>query len=402
MIFIYFGILLFLCLKFKKRDSVAFFLLMVYLSSSFLSVLGEIYYPSKYSINNWAILYYIVCIVMILSPFLIFGKYDSSSFVFNDKYIRNLSIILILFGLIGVYYSIQKLFSISTLVNNLNEVRQSYYQGYELVESSGSIIEILSNWVNNINYLSLFFCVYFLTRKRLVYALLLFVASLSMPMSQMCIGEREATLVWVANFIYSIIFFKESIPSNILLKFKRISFLIFTPMLAFFIAMTISRFGNEDGGIFKGLFVYGGEQCQNFSYFFTHLDEQKLGGKLNFGYLFPLKSQLQGPINDYISSPIYLNVFGGIPGSLFLDFGYSTIFYIMVYSLISFVLLKRRKLYKYSLWKCIFIYFNFQILFTGVFYYDFTTKYAFITHILLFFSLLFNNLILRNLKVIKK
>ena len=402
MIFLYFLFLFSLFLKFKKRDSVAFFLLAVYLSSSFLSLLGEIYYPSKYDINDWAILYYIICIIMSLLPFLIFGKYSSSSFLFNDRYIRYLSIVLISFGLISLYYSIQNLFTISTVVNNLRDVRQSYYQGYELVESSNSLIEILSNWVNNINYLSLFFSVYFLTRKRFIYALLLFIASLSMPINKMCIGEREATLIWVANFTYSIIFFREAIPSNILLTFKKVSLVILIPMVVFFVAMTISRFEDEDGGILKGLFVYGGEQCQNFSYFFTHLDEQKLGGKLNFGYLFPLKSQLQGPINDYISSPIYLNVFGGIPGSLFLDFGYFTIFYIMVYSLISFILLKQSKQYKYSFWKCIFLYFNFQILFTGVFYYDFTTKYALVMHILLYSSLLFYNLILRNFKVIKK
>lgn len=381
MIVVYFILLLVLYCLLRKNTHQASLLLGLYLISAFFSLIKYFFSISiEEPINEFATFYYIVCIFIGLAPFLIFGRFNSNHYHLPSNLILYLSILVILGGLINLCYTIPRLFTLSTIVNNLRDIRAMYYQGDNpFAEDRMPLLELISNLIQYISFLAPLFCLYYYTNKKYILSTLLFIASLSSPFAGLLIGEREATLVWISNYLFSFVFFKSALDATKLRKIYRISFLLSFPLLLFLVIMTISRFSDEEGGVFNGIITYAGEQPFNFSYFFNHLSDQSLDGKLNFGYFFPTAQRINGQLNEYLSSPKYLNVFASFPGSFFLDFGYAAIFYIiLISSIVVFFLYKKRSQLKYSFFQLYILYLLFQILFMGIFYYDFTSSYAII------------------------
>lgn len=378
-----------LYLRYRKENSIRRWILGLYCFSALCSVFYPFFRNVDYEQDGIAYIYYTICNLILLSPVLYFGNINCKDFVFPEKFARWMGYILVVFGVISLANILPQLFTLRTFLNNLSEIRSAYYNNEELTEVNTSLIYVLANWVMYIQFFSPTFAfMNFINGKRLM-AFLLCVVSLVPALNRLLIGEREACVVVLSNFIFAYIFFRPVLSDDFAKKIKKIGILFTAPLALFVVAMTFSRFGESDGGVIGGIMAYVGEQPYNFSYFFSNIniEEQYLGGKLSFGYLFPKSEQLEGQINEYIFAGEYLNVFAGIPGTMLLDFSYAAIFVILLMASVfwgTFRLNRRKEMMKYdfSIFMLFLIYY--QIIFMGIFYFDFKSKYDILMCLILF------------------
>ena len=391
LVIFYFFIILIFFLKIRKENSIRRWVFGLYTFSAFWSVLYPLVLPVNYQQDVIAYVYYTICTLIILYPIWRFGKVSCLDFTYPEKFIIYSSYVLIVFGILGLINVLPQIFSLRTYINNVSDVRTAYYRGDALAETSTSFVFVLANWVSYIQFFSpIFAWLNFFKGKKIVAVLLCFVSFLP-AFNGLIIGEREASVVVLSNFIFSFIFFRPILSDKFISAVKKIGLLLTSPFVVFIIAMTFSRFDDSDGGILGGLLVYIGEQPYNFSYFFSHIniEQQHLGGRLSFSYMFPESQRLEGQINDYINAGEYLNVFAAIPGSILLDFAYSAIIVILLISLffLSVFSSKRNRKtnkYNFSVFMALLIYY--QIVFMGIFYFDFTSKYVVFMCILMFIA----------------
>ncbi len=384
-ILVYFLIILLIFFPYRRENTIRRFILGIYLLSAFVTVIKSIVAPEDFPINPIAILYYTICTIILLFPFIKYGNIDCRKCSFSKQFIDVLSYILIIFGIISWIYTLPRIFTLQTLVNNLSDVRNAYYRGEQLIETSTSTIEILANWVSHIQYISPFLAFYYHIKKNIIKTCLLSICAITPALNNILIGEREAIIVLFSNFIFAYIFWIPYLNKSQIIFLKKIALFLSLPFIIFIITMTFSRFSEYENGVGNSLLVYIGEQPYNFSYFYTYLniDEQSMDGKLNFGIFFPEEEQAKEPINTYISSSKYLNVFAAIPGSFLLDFAYYAVIICVILATIFVVLIKNKK-GRYDFGNVLMYLIYFQIIFMGVFYFDFTRKYSIIMSIIIY------------------
>ena len=373
--------LLFLSLFFKYKNikgntKVLLFFYLISVSVSLINYIFQIRLDEP--INDFAVLYYLICLILLLYPFFKNGCFTYENYYFPPRLMKIISWVLIISGLINMVYSITELSSLVTNIEDFLSLRESYYHdihssSYHYVPKNS--LHVLTNVISYVSYLCPICSLYYILKGNTKLFILLLIASLVTPIRLMLIGEREACLVVISNYIFAYYFFSDSFDDKIKRKIKLTFSVPLIFLGGFIVLMTFMRFNDRLGA---SLIAYIGEQPFNFSYFFNHLESQSLGGKLNFGYFFPEEEQLTEQINHCISSSKYLNVFGGIVGSLFLDFGYFTIVVCLIFSLFFSTLFKlfaNKRNNKLPFVHFFLLLLLYQILFVGIFYNEYTTKY---------------------------
>lgn len=380
MVVILFLLFLFLFLRYKNKSGNTKVLLGFYLISSFFSLVNYIYQIVPYEhMNNFAILYYIICLYMLLYPFLKNGQFVYKDYDFSPKLLNIISWILIVTSIIAMAYNLTSLIPKVNKLDEFFELRANYYNDLRLGPKNQTqqqpLLQTLANLPLYVSYLTPICCFYNILKGNNKLGILLLISSFSNPIRLMLVGEREASLVVIANFIFAYYFFCNDFTREMRKKVKLLVSIPFIFLGAFIILMTILRFSD---GLVESLIVYIGYQPYNFIDFFDHLSSQTLDGRLNFGYLFPKEMRLVENLNYYVNSPKSLNVFAGIVGSLFLDFGYYTIFVCLLFSILFSTIFKRilsrneKKLPFLHFFLQIFLY---QVLFMGIFYNDYNSIY---------------------------
>lgn len=392
---LYCFLLLILFFKYTKKLSIARLVLGCYLLSCLFSIIGVSFGYNEVELDNIATMYYSFCMLISLSPILFYANTDCRFFTFNERFIKYFSIVLIILSFIKIYYSIAYFSILAVAASQLSDIRSNYYQGNMDFWVPSNKIELVSNLIVYISYLSPYFGVYYLIRNKLFMAVLLLLSSMCVPINGLCIGEREASLKWFFNCFCAVLFFLPMISIE-LKKILRIGSLILVgPVVLFVMMMTISRFGGDgDSDIIKSLYIYAGAMPENFSYFFNKLNPM-IGGNLNFNFFMPGKELLEGQYNEFISADRYLNIFAGMPGTLWLDFGHFTILYVIFITMLMLVLMRKdRKKIRHSFLQFYFYVVQLQVLFMNIFYYDFGSKYLlswfFIISFILLMFLLFD------------
>lgn len=368
----YFLILLYILLKLTKRKTIARFIIFLYFVSSGISLYGVIAGYNEVDVDNIATLYYISCVLISLYPILKYANKDCTDFTYNEKFIKYFSYILIIFSFLKIYYALSDFSVIATSASSLSDVRSNYYQNGRDFLAPESSIEIIANLIVYISYLSPYFALYNLATGKKLIAILLLIASLCVPIDGLCIGEREASLKWLFNIFAAVLFFYPILSVEIKKKLKKGIIILLVPVIVYLVLMTIARFSDS---ILYSIYTYTGAMPENFSYLFYKVNPM-LGGVLNFNFLIPNAPELNGPLNSFILSDRYLNVFGGMPGSLWLDFGYYTILYVI--SITFFMLFVMHKYNSKNTFIQLFLLIvQLQVVFMNIFYYDFTLKYGF-------------------------
>lgn len=202
-------------------------------------------------------------------------------------------------------------------------------------------------------------------RQNRILGILLIIVSSSSLISSLKIAERQGILLYIGNVLFSYLIFKNDFSKSIRNKILLISAIILGLSITLIGAISFSRFGEDSDTLISSLVDYSGIQPFNAAYFLEKLHNQALGGRLNFPFLTRTPMILQ--INDEISAAEYLNVFGSIVGSYYLDFGYFTVFVIIFVAILFYRLMnifKRKGSLLFFYFYC--LYFN--IMFIGVFY----------------------------------
>lgn len=370
--------------KYKKNNGncVGTWLLLWYAITSILTVLEFYINPINSSyLDQASTIYYVVCQIIALYPFLLIAKYDCRKFQFCEELFLYLAYVLIPFGLYNLIQACVDLYgNINMLFGNISAIRQSFYSSF-LESHEASPFQKLNIIVRRFNYMSPFLAFYFLCRNKKKIALWLLVASIASPLGQITKGEREGSLKYIVNIYFCYLFFKPALSEVVVKKVKTIGIGILVPFVIFIVAMTFSRFGGTGlSGVLDSLFLYGGDQPFFFTTIFndSNILDQIQGGRVNFQYFFPVRERVQGQINLYIDSELYLNQFCGMPGSLFLDFGYNTIYVILFCSMIYVCLIyaSKKERGRYPVHILFLLYLSFQVLYMNIFYYDFCDLFS--------------------------
>lgn len=376
---LYFLLFFVLWLGFRKnaKGSVGELLLLFYLVSAFLSLLIEFSdtFEKPAELDLSSILYYVACVLISLFPFLLLSKYDSRNFYFPSQLMNYVTYFIIVFGLIELVSSTAELYSNrATIVSNIAALREGFYKILGESQNNTFLKKILI-YVLPFQYMSPFCSMYYLSRGKKSLAVWAAVASLCVPVHGMTVGERQATLKFFSNYAFCYLFFRNEIPTTVKSRIKKIGIFGMIPLAIFFITMTFGRFGGTSTGTFNSLLMYGGKQPYFFTYLYNdpNIVEQSFGGRYTFSYLFPLNERASNQLNNNISTDIYLNQFGGLPGSMFLDFGYWTIFVIFGFALAYYIMIKIASLRKdkFPFYLLFIFYFSYQVLFMNIFYYEF-------------------------------
>lgn len=383
----YFLIFLLLFLRYRKRNkkSVGSLLLAFYAMSALLTAIIAIS-PSFYWLNDldWgSTSYYVSCFIISLLPYLYLGKLNSLSFQIPDKLIHYLSIFLIIFGVIQLFNSLTFIIAnFNTFLYNIASVREGFYSDLGETVQLGFFDKILV-FVRPLQFMSPFCFFFFLIKRNKKMATWSAIASLSVPLQGITIGEREAILVFFSNYAFCYLFFRPEISESLKGRIKRVALIAAVPFMLFFMAMSFGRFGESQGGVATSFLSYGGKQPYFFAYLFNDpsIEAQKLGGRFCFQYLFPSSQRAWRQLNEYITSDVYLNQFGGMPGSLFLDFGYYSIFVVILIAVVYYILIKtsKRTNGKYPFYILFLFYFSYQVLFVNIFF----LRYIYLTVVFL-------------------
>lgn len=391
----FFLFFLFLLISYGKKAkwSVGFLLLAFYTFSALLTFIESFVGSVNYDhLEIKATLYYTACVLLSLWPFLILGKNDCRNFEFSDGLLKALSYLLIFFGLIELTTSIVDLYAKwDTIVNNLVTIRTDFYDTMNDAVEGRNVFYKMSRVTHHMQFMAPFCCIYFITKNKNNIAWWLFLASLSFPIKNMTIGEREASLVFLSNYAFCILFFKSALRNEVKRKLFSGIAIALIPFVVFLVAMTFARASFKDETAGTNLLRYGGDQPFFFSYLFNtpSIHEQRLEGRLSFQYLFPLKEQIQDQLNNHIQASNYLNQFGGLPGTFYLDFGYYAIIVITMVSLLYYFIINasRKRLGRYPFYLLYLFYFSYQIVFMNLFYFDFGRLFSvFLPVIFLIFS----------------
>ena len=244
--------------------------------------------------------------------------------------------------------------------------RNEYYSTYGELEVATTISERVASNIVPIIFMCWPIAMYQLSRghnKKL--GILLIIVSCSSLIDSLKIAERQGLILYIANALFSYLIFKDDFSKSTRKKIVTISILIIGLLVTLVGAITISRFGDNNDRLLVSLANYSGVQPFNAAYFLEELNSQALGGKLNFPFLTGTPMILI--LNDEITSSEYLNVFGSIVGSYYLDFGYLSIIPIAIVSGLFLGLMKifkRKGSFIFFYIYC--LYFN--IMFVGIFY----------------------------------
>lgn len=139
--------------------------------------------------------------------------------------------------------------------------------------------------------------------------------------------DRSKATFWIILFIMSFIMFRPYIPEGKRHFFRRITIVVMVALLLYLGSVTISRFGDMEGGTSGGLLSYIGQPFINFCEIWNKVYDQNIHTQR----LFPLTNFLLG--NDtsalideimsmYYKTGVHLNVFFSFVGMFLVDFGH--------------------------------------------------------------------------------
>lgn len=366
----------------KKGTTTSFIIIGFFVLSTILGIVYKRLYPNQVpDYSFFSMVYYVLCLVIFMIP-LIHNNNDWRDYSFPKEFVNLFSVIIIVSGFIVLLSDI-----INFDVNRLNmswlDQRNEYYFNYQDNIIYTKWYDRISSNVRHLMLFSLPLFYYHLCRGNKWYSILMGIASMSIFAMSIMNASRQEFILWIVGALYSYIFFKSGLSKKAI-RGVNIFLIIFGSVAILLVfAITLSRFGGSSSrDTFSSFLNYSGVQPYNAARFLEDLSPQAQWGLINFPYL--RGSGAVKVINDYIEAPYYLNVFGSLVGSFYLDFGYFTIFIVFIYALMFDKLLslyKRRNSFAY--FYLFFIYCD--IIFSGLFYYRYISSER--IRILLFFFL---------------
>lgn len=283
--FVYFSI--WFIVEFRKRGLDAYtFIILLYTIISFFAILIDVmdlYYNHscvKYpSLGLIAPVLYVVLLTICIKPFSrVTGNTIQklaggiSERKFNLVVYAYFTMFLIVFA--ASLTRIQEIL----LSNALAEVRNEAYQGeagmwYDSVKGLPRMICGVCHILAPSSFIMIpfFFIGMIHFKKGFPYSALTLLGSLTMLLIAIHIADRSNFVYWGLTFVFCYVLFKHRLSSKTKFYFSILAIIFGVIMLSYFINVTVSRFGEREGGYSGGLIIYAGQSYINFCNFFNHL-----------------------------------------------------------------------------------------------------------------------------------
>ncbi|WP_421189243.1 O-antigen polymerase [Aeromonas enteropelogenes] len=321
--------------------------------------------------NTAGLVYYSICLMLLLSPFL-FISYDKKIKIISLPSLKALKIVNLIFifsSLISVVYFSVVVYKLLTS-QNLETFRHLLVaEGHPIIENS--LLNTFSGVVASFYTITMFlFYINLITRGRRYISAGLFIGSFSYPLFVFSYFGRDGFLFWVVSFLSLYVMFYNMIEDDLNNRIKKLFIGFSLIFFILFMLISFARFGDFNS-VLEYINIYLGQQPFIFAEIFS------INLTPNYGATsFPLFSSLfltDLTINTYLrelGGNISLSwQFGTLLKDFYLDFGaIGLVIFIFLSGLILSLFFFEKK--RNSNFFKLFLFFAYsQIIIQGVFYY---------------------------------
>lgn len=279
------------------------FLIGIYLLSSACAIgviinRGDYIAPFTFDCWYW-IVEFLTFVILFLFPFRYFNEASQRTLKLPSLSTLNLlSTILICLSIFAILHYARTVIEIFSY-GNLGDARELLYSGEEFVEASifNTIASVSSSMYV---FVLLLFFVYTAIGGHKRRRILLLIASMSEPVHIMGYVGRDGVVFWIFTFVFLFLFFAPYLEFSSIRAVRKIFIYGAGILLIPFLMISISRFGNTDGGTGDSIISYMGQSFVNGPLFFG-INENQI--PYSDGRAFPIFSRFIGytpPIGERV------------------------------------------------------------------------------------------------------
>ena len=296
----------------KKGFTSSTFLISIYTLSFLCSVLLIIleFQQKNPKIDNYfgGYLFLTVSLWLYLYPFI---EINDSNFEYlripSKKIIKCISVILSVCSIYSIVFYLPVAYKmIAVDIADIANVRSMVTTGnHPFIEPSiKNGLAKLFAFLYNLQ-LTLFFINLIIDRKIRFFSWVILFSSLSYPVFVLAFMGRDGIVFWIFSFIFSFLLFRKYLHGGILKTLKKITVVIFSCFLFFFLIISVGRFlvANEDAmQLFESLLSYIGQGPINFAEYYYIPNMISDGGQSLF---LPLVKDVDLNYKNQIDSLLY-------------------------------------------------------------------------------------------------
>ena len=296
----------------KKGFTSSTFLISIYTLSFLCSVLLIIleFQQKNPKIDNYfgGYLFLTVSLWLYLYPFI---EINDSNFEYlripSKKIIKCISVILSVCSIYSIVFYLPVAYKmIAVDIADIANVRSMVTTGnHPFIEPSiKNGLAKLFAFLYNLQ-LTLFFINLIIDRKIRFFSWVILFSSLSYPVFVLAFMGRDGIVFWIFSFIFSFLLFRKYLHGGILKTLKKITVVIFSFFLFFFLIISVGRFlvANEDAmQLFESLLSYIGQGPINFAEYYYIPNMISDGGQSLF---LPLVKDVDLNYKNQIDSLLY-------------------------------------------------------------------------------------------------
>lgn len=283
--FIYFGLWFFV--EFRKRGlDVYSFILLLYTIISLFSILLDVSNayttdscPQMPTLGVIAPFVYIILLTICIHPFSKFNSNYIKQFAGSINEKRFNLVVYLYFGmfLTVLLVSATRIQEILTS-NALAEIRYEMYTGeavsfYDHLSGLPRYICAICSVLGPSSFIMILFFFIGLTHfhKGVLFSIITLCDSLTMLLIAINIVDRSNFAYWGLTFVMCYVLFRKRLTKEAKRKFYILALVLVSLFLAYLVVVTVSRFGEREGGALGGIYLYLGQSYINFCNFFNYL-----------------------------------------------------------------------------------------------------------------------------------
>lgn len=350
--FIYF-LILFIREYFRcKSFDVGCAILAVYLFSSFCTILhvNSTHLEFTFIDNIIPTLLYCSLLTICVKPFFSFASYAIKDIAYvKEKTFKVVSWFFIVVSFIALILSFNDIKD--SLFSDLGRLRSAFYDdSYDSVIGGQVWYKYILSLVVPFSPIMLLFFFYSVAKMKngILFNILLFAASLIMVVQSFTNASRTQVIYWILTFYILYVLFRPVLSKKIKYVFSLVAGIMVLILAVYFIAVTISRFGEGDDAE-SSLLYYAGSSYLSFCDVYNHYSFQGL----TFDRLLPITTKYifgnnfnitlyREMIGAKIGTPV--NLFFTFLGDAMIDFGIiGMILYAILQSFLTKKILYRRQ-----------------------------------------------------------
>ena len=332
------------------------------------------------SISFIPTLVYCLCITACLLPFSMFYKKDLRLIrATNPKIVYLFSWFLIFLSWLNLFLVADS--TLDILSGDLSLIRNEHYSGLEspaqLKAQTMPFIFGFLYYFNSATILAipLFFYYICYEQRKWWFSLLLFFASLSMPIAGIQTVDRTEIIFYAMMFISCLIVFHQFLSKTVKWTMRIISIPLAVLALVYVVAVSDARFSDDhEGGAQTGAIQYAGQNVLNFNYFWENANWDKLAPEREFPMLYHYVYHIDN--NDARRGErsgqqgFFMSVFASFAGDIMLDLSPLGMFiWVIMFFLISVLVLQYPRREEMSVGDYLMFFALSVIPIFGIFYY---------------------------------